>query len=108
MTTCIKDPCEAITGCAFGIHEHWLIIEWAKRHHQRAVVRLDHGVADEEYEEVVELLSGASNRCRFIIWRTDRSVFVQPLVGRRVQYASVQDALEGLLLTKGHRCYSQA
>ena len=72
MTICIIDPDETILGCAFEIHDHRLMIDWAKRHDHRAVVRLDHGVAGEEYEEMIELLFGVSNRCRFIIWRTPK------------------------------------
>jgi hypothetical protein len=108
MTTCMKDTCPTITGCAFEIHDHRLMIEWAKRHDHRAIVKLDHGVAGEEYEEVVELLFGVSNRCRFIIWRNAKAVIVQPLIGRRVLYASVDDALAGPLLNAERRCYSVA
>jgi hypothetical protein len=108
MTTCITEFGETSTGYAFEVHDHRLMIDWAKRHDHRAVVRLDHGVAGEEYEEVVELRFGVSNRCRFIIWRTAQAVFVQPLIGRRKRYASVGEALEGSLLTREHRCHSVA
>jgi hypothetical protein len=108
MTTRIAELDEAITGCAFEIHDHRLMIDWAKRHDHRAVVRLDHGVTGEEYEEAVELLFGVSNRCRFIIWRNTKAVIVQPLIGRKVLYTSVDDALAGPLLNSEHRCYSAA
>jgi len=108
MTTRIAELDEAITGCAFEIHDHRLMIEWAKRHDHRAIVKLDHGVAGEEYEEVVELLFGVSNRCRFIIWRNAKAVIVQPLIGRRVLYASVDEALAGQLLNAERRCYLAA
>jgi hypothetical protein len=106
MTTCMEDTCLTITGCAFEIQDHWLMIEWAKCHDHRAVVRLDHGVASEEYEEVVELLFGVRNRCRFIIWRTVDAVFVQPLIGRKVLYASVAEALAAISLKRAYHCYS--
>jgi hypothetical protein len=104
MATCIEDHDETITGRAFEIHDHRLMIDWAKRYDHRAVVRLDHGVAGEEYEEVVELLFGSSNRCRFIIWRNAEAVIVQPLIGRRILYACVEDALAGPLLNSQRRC----
>src|SRR5271156_2066538 len=105
MTTRITERDETITGSAFEIHDHRLMIDWAKRHDHRAVVRLDHGVAAEEYEEVVELLFGVTNRCRFIIRRNAKAVIVQPLVGRGVLYASVNEALAGALLNADRRCY---
>jgi|ERR1700679_2138257 hypothetical protein len=108
MTTCITEFGETITGCAFEIYDHRLMIDWAKRHDHRAVVRLDHGAAAEEYEEVVELVFGVSNRCRFILWRTDQAVFVQPLIGRRKQYASVGEALGASALNRAQRCHSAA
>jgi hypothetical protein len=108
MTERISEFVLPIMGCAFEIDDHGVIADWAKQQDHRAVVRLDHGVIDEEYEEVVELRYGVSDRCRFIVWRTMQSVFVQPLIGRRQRYASVREALDGLALNKAVREYSHA
>jgi hypothetical protein len=87
-------------GCSFAIEEHLMIQDWARRNDHRAAIHLDHGVEDEEYEEAVMLLFGVNRRCRFILWRTQQAVFVQPLIGRRQQYTSVRQALEGALLNR--------
>jgi hypothetical protein len=84
-------------GLAFEISDLILIRSWAAFHDSRMLVRLDHGVEDEEYEEVVEFYMGTSSRSRWIIWRNAGAVFVQPILGKRAKYASVVDALESLL-----------
>jgi hypothetical protein len=84
-------------GLAFDISDLILIRSWAAFYDSRMLVRLDHGVEDEEYEEVVEFHTGISSRSRWIIWRNAEAVFVQPILGRQAKYASVVEALEGLL-----------
>jgi hypothetical protein len=62
------------------------------------VVRLDHGTEGEEYEEVVAFHAEMGSPCQLIVWRNTRSVFVQPLIGRRRRYGSVTAALGSLAL----------
>jgi hypothetical protein len=80
------------TGHAFAIDDHAAIADWAARNHYRAVVALDHGVGDEDYEEVIELRFGS--RCLVLIWRDANGVVVQPLIGRSRQYGTVPEALD--------------
>jgi hypothetical protein len=84
-------------GLAFEISDLILIRSWAAFHDFRMLVRLDHGVEDEEYEEVVEFRTGTSSRSRWIIWRNAEAVFVQPILGKKAKYASIVEALAGLL-----------
>jgi hypothetical protein len=86
------------TGLAFEVEDLVRIIRWADLNDASVVVRLDHGIAGEEYEEVVTFHTRLGPPCRLIMWRSADSVFVQPLVGVRVQYGSVGDALAGLPL----------
>lgn len=89
-----------LDGLAFEIDDHGFISDWAKSHDHRAVVRLDHGMEGEEYDEVIIFVFGVKQRCRFILWRNAQAVFVQPLIGRRQMYSSVREALAGPLLNK--------
>jgi hypothetical protein len=84
-------------GLAFEIADLLLIGSWADLHELRMSIGLDHGVEDEEYEEVITFHTGKNSRRRLIVWRNDEAVFVQPLVGRREQHDSVAEALESLL-----------
>jgi len=85
-------------GLAFEIEDLVLVRDWAERHDIRFTVRLDHGSEDEEFDEVIALHTDASLYCNLIIWRNLDSVFVQPLVGRSLQYDSVRRALESVSL----------
>lgn len=83
-------------GLAFEISDLILIRFWADLHSVQMLVRLDHGAEDEEYEEVIAIQTGMSSPCQSIMWRNAEAVFVQPLVGRRQQFATVAEALESL------------
>jgi hypothetical protein len=50
----------------------------------------------EDYEEVVAFHLGDSPLCRWIMWRSAKIVFIQPLIGRTQRYASVAEAFEGM------------
>jgi hypothetical protein len=89
------------TGLSFEIEDLVCIMKWADLNNFIVVVRLDHGIAGEEYEEVVAFHTRLSPHCQLIMWRSADAVFVQPLVGVRVQYGSVRDALAGLGLKQG-------
>ena len=98
-------PKTAPTGIAFEISDLLLIGCWAAIHDLDALIRLDHGVEDEEYEEVVEFRTEARSRCRFILWRNANGVFLQPIMGRKTEHLSVAAALGSLLPKLGrHFC----
>jgi hypothetical protein len=83
-------------GLAFAIDDLVLVQNWAERNDTRFTMRLDHGSADEEFEEVIVLHTDTCQYSTLIMWRNADSVFVQPLIGRRLAYASVSHALESL------------
>jgi hypothetical protein len=84
-------------GLAFEVADLLLIGSWADLHELRMSIGLDHGVEDEEYEEVITFHAGKNSRRRLIVWGNEEAVFVQPLVGRRQQHDSMAEALESLL-----------
>jgi hypothetical protein len=84
-------------GLAFEIADLLLIGSWAALHALHMSIGLDHGVEDEEYEEVITFHAGKNSRRRLIVCRNEEAVFVQPLVGRKEQHDSMADALESLL-----------
>jgi hypothetical protein len=86
------------TGLSFEVEDLVLIRKWADLNDVIVAVRLDHGIAGEEYEEVVAFQTRLRPVSRLIMWRSAESVFVQPLVGVRAQYDSVRDALASLRL----------
>jgi hypothetical protein len=86
------------TGLSFEVEDLVRIVKWADLNNVIVEVRLDHGIAGEEYEEVVAFHTRLSPPCQLMVWRTADSVFVRPLVGVRAQYSSVRDALAGLRL----------
>jgi hypothetical protein len=79
-----------------------LIGYWAALHDLDALICLDHGVEDEEYEEVVEFRTAATSCCQFILWRNAKTVFLQPIMGRKTKHLSVAAALESLLSKLGY------
>jgi hypothetical protein len=87
-------------GLAFEIDDLVLVKDWAERNGVRFTVRLDHGSQDEEFDEVIALHTDANLYCNLIIWRNLDSVFVQPLIGRSLQYDSVRRALESVALNE--------
>jgi hypothetical protein len=87
----------ALKGLSFDIPDLVLIKGWSEFHNLRMVMRLDHGSDDEEYEEVLAFYTRKSPLCRWIMWRTGGTVFVQPMIGRGQRYATVAEALESLM-----------
>ena len=93
------EPRFSPTGLAFDISDLMAIIAWADRNDVRMVVRLDHGVDDEEYEEVIAFQT-KRNVCFLLLWRDENTVFAQPLPGRRMRFSSVTEALDRLHVTQ--------
>jgi hypothetical protein len=90
----IKLPVKILKGLSFSLPELILIASWSEANRLRMVVRLDHGSDSEDYEEVLAFHLGNSPLCRWIMWRSARIVFIQPLIGRTQRYASVAEAFE--------------
>ncbi|HBK04729.1 MAG TPA: hypothetical protein DDZ81_02570 [Acetobacteraceae bacterium] len=86
----------ALRGLSFSIADLILIGSWSEAIGVRMAVRLDHGSDTEEFEEVLAFHTKAGHPCRFIMWRDEDAVHVQPLIGRTRRYESAAAALAGL------------
>jgi hypothetical protein len=84
-----------LKGVAFAIADLLAIQRWAERNEVRMDIRLDHGVEDEEYEEVIAFHSDAT-ACFLLMWRDHNAVFAQPMPGRQLHFPSVATALSRL------------
>lgn len=85
-----------LRGLSFSIADLVLIRAWSEARDLDMAVRLDHGAEAEEFEEVLTLYTVAGRACRFIMWRDEEGVFVQPLIGRIKRYASVPEAITAM------------
>lgn len=83
-------------GVSFRIADLTLLGAWALAHDLQMKVQLDHEVEGEEYEEVLAFSRQDAPVVQWLMWRNPDFVFVQPLIGRRLRYASVAEALEAL------------
>lgn len=83
-------------GIAFEIAELLQIRVWAEGRGVGISVMLDHGVEDEEYEEVVAFKTNTGSLARLMIWRSVDAVFIQPMLGRGRCYDTVASALRNL------------
>ncbi len=86
----------AVKGLSFCIADLILVQAWSEAQRMRMVIRLDHGTATEDYEEVLALHPDRGSPCRWFIWREADAVVVQPLLGRSRRYGSVVEALEAM------------
>jgi hypothetical protein len=86
----------SLRGLSFSIADLVLIRGWSEARGLNLTVRLDHGAASEEYEEVLTLHATPNKACRFLMWRDAEGVFVQPLIGRIRRYASVPEAVAAM------------
>lgn len=84
-------------GIAFEIADLMLLQGWADFHGVQMIVELDHCVEGEEYEEVIAFYGRDSQLRRWIVWRAQQAIVVQPLIGRSCRYRSVADALDSLI-----------
>jgi hypothetical protein len=90
-------------GLAFEVADLAFIRDWADLHDCRMVLRLDHGINGEEYEEVIAFHGKTSTHCYLIMWRNVLAVFVQPLIGRVRHYGSIAEALDSIDFKAAHR-----
>lgn len=89
-------PRKSLRGLSFKIAELTLLKAWSEAQDLRMCVQLDHGVENEEYEEVLAFSRLDGGPCQWIMWRNAEFVFVQPLIGRTQRYESVAGALDAL------------
>ena len=93
----IRHAAKQPKGLAFEIEDLLRMREWADHQGVHMVVRLDHGVDGEEYEEVVVFHANPQTPCFLLIWRSAEAIIVQPLLGRPMAYRSVNHVLTSLV-----------
>ena len=96
MMSNIQISTAALRGLSFSIADLTLFGAWAEAWGIHMAVRLDHGSDTEEYEEVLAFHPEPGGPCRWMIWRDEQAVFVQPLPGRTQHYRSVADVMSAL------------
>lgn len=89
-----------LRGISFGIPELMIAQGWAEFHGLRMAVELDHATEAEEYEEVLAFYKGSEQLRRFLIWRDQRELVVQPLIGRPSRFGTISDALDSIVGAK--------
>src|SRR6201995_2660592 len=82
----IRHAAKQPKGLAFEIDDLLRMREWADHQGVHMVVRLDHGLDREEYEEVVAFHANPQASCFLLIWRSVEAIIVQSLVGRPKAY----------------------
>src|ERR1700709_2421294 len=92
----VQLPSKTLKGLSFSVAELTLIKSWSEANGLHMVVRLDHGSDVEDYEEVLAFHLGDSPLCRWIMWRNARTVFIQPLIGRKQCYGSAAEAFDAI------------
>jgi hypothetical protein len=85
-----------LRGLSFSIADLLLIRAWSEAGGLDMAVRLDHAAQAEECEEILTLYTVEERACRFILWRDEEGVFVQPLIGRIKRYSSVAEAITAM------------
>nr|WP_294523890.1 hypothetical protein [uncultured Rhodopila sp.] len=88
---------QAPTGLSFAIPDLLLIRAWADFHNLHMEIELDIAAGGDEYEELLNLSSRNSERRRWMIWRSREGIVVQPMMGRKMLFDVMADALEVLI-----------
>jgi len=91
--TTIQPP----TGLSFDIPDLLLVQAWADYHNLRMEIDLDIAAGGDEYEELLNLSYGQSEHRRWMIWRSRHAIVVQPMMGRKMMFPVMADALEALI-----------
>lgn len=94
---CLRPHLQTLKGASFSVAELTFARTWAHDNNLQLIIRLDHGAPGEEYEEALVFRHADIRLRQWIIWRNAEAVFVQPLVGRSRCYASIAEAMEGVI-----------
>lgn len=84
-------------GLAFELADLVMAQGWSAYHDLRMVIELDYCAEGEEYEEVLAFYPPHSAFRRWMLWRGQRGIVVQPMMGRAASFSSVAEALEKLI-----------
>jgi hypothetical protein len=85
------------TGFSFDVADLLLLRGWSDFHEIRMAIELDVCTEDEEYEELLALYERGCAFRRWMLWRSNDGIVVQPAMGRTMLFDSVVDALERLI-----------
>jgi len=87
-------------GAAFDLADLFMVQGWAAHHNLRLVIELDHAVQGAACEEVLAFYPSDGPFRKRTMWRGTGSIAVQTAKGRMIRFASVADALDGLIPTR--------
>jgi hypothetical protein len=94
-------------GVAFELADLFIAQGWATYHNLRLVIELDYAGEGEEYEEVLAFYPPNGSFRKWTMWRTTRNIAVQTVRGRVICFASVSDALDGLIPTRARLAHTR-
>lgn len=84
-------------GLAFELSDLFIVQGWSSYHKLRLVIELDYSAEGEEYEEVLAFYPQHGSFRKWTMWRATGDIAVQTARGRVTRFASVADALDGLI-----------
>lgn len=87
-------------GAAFELADLFMVQGWAAYHNLRLAIELDHAVDGAAFEEVLAFYPPNSSFRKWTMWRGTGSIAVQTAKGRVIRFASIADALDGLIPTR--------
>lgn len=87
-------------GAAFELADLFMVQGWAAHHNLRLVIELDHAAAGTAFEEVLAFYPPNGSFRKWTMWRGTGNIAVQTPKGRVMRFASVADALDGLIPTR--------
>jgi hypothetical protein len=87
-------------GAAFELADLFMVQGWAAYHDLRLVIELDHAAGGTPFEEVLAFYPPNGSFRKWTMWRGTGSITVQTAKGRVIRFASVADALDGLIPTR--------
>ena len=87
-------------GAAFELADLFMVQAWAAHHNLRLVIELDHAARGVAFEEVLAFYPPLGLSRIWTMWRGTGNIAVQTAKGRVIGFASVADALDGLIPTR--------
>ena len=87
-------------GAAFELADLFMAQGWAAYHNLRLVIELDHADQGAAFEEVLAFYQPGGSFRKWTMWRGTGNIAVQTAKGLVICFASVADALDGLIPTR--------
>lgn len=87
-------------GAAFELADLFMVQGWAAHHNLRLMIELDHAAGGAAFEEVLAFYPRNGSFRKWTMWRGTGNIVVQTGKGRVIRFASVADALDGLIPTR--------